>query len=78
MFIRAMENAKKTYTYQAIQDVLELLERVNGMIELHRSQKTPDTLAIAGYERQREQFVTQLAELLSQFEVQIVRPPDAA
>ena len=73
-----MENAKKTYAYQAIQDVLELLDRVNGMIELHRAQKAPDTLAIAGYERQREQFLAQLAELLAQFEVQIVRPPEAA
>lgn len=69
-----MENGKKTYTYQAIQDVLELIERINGMIELHRSQKPSDTLAIAGYERQRELFVTQLAELLAQFEIQIIGP----
>jgi molecular chaperone GrpE (heat shock protein) len=69
-----MENAKKAYAYQAIQDVLELIDRVNGMIDLHKTQNTPDILTIAGYELQREQFLAELAELLSQFGVEIVRP----
>jgi len=53
--------------------VLQLLDQVNDMIGLHQAQKTPDTLAIAEYERQREQFLAQLAALLAQFEVEIVR-----
>jgi hypothetical protein len=69
-----MEASQKMYTYQAIQDVLELLDRINEMIALHRAQDTQDTLAIEGYERQREQFVGQLAELLAPFEVEIVYP----
>ncbi len=66
-----MEAAQKTFTYQAIRDVLELLNRTNEMLALHRAQ---DTLAIAGYEQQREQFLVQLAELLVPFGVEIIYP----
>lgn len=58
-----MEAAQKMYTYQAIQDVLELLDRTNETLALHRAQDTQDTIAIAGYERQREQLLGQLAKL---------------
>lgn len=64
-----MEAVKKMYTYQAIEDVLEMLDRLNGMIALHQAQNRQDTLAVEGYKRQREQFLGQLAELLAPFGV---------
>lgn len=70
-----MEAAQKMYTYQAIQDVLELLACTNEMIALHQAQGTQDTLAIEGYQRQREQFLGQLAELFEPFGVELGHSP---
>jgi hypothetical protein len=73
-----MDLIQKNYLQYAIQDVLDLLERANTMRTLHRAQPEPNELAIEGYERQRQQFLEQLADLLAQFEVEVLLPHKAA
>lgn len=73
-----MDIVEKNHLQHAIQDVLDLLERTNSMLALHRDQSEPNQLAIEGYERQRRQFLEQLAELLAQFDVEVLLPHKAA
>ncbi len=66
-----MEAANKMYTYQTIEDVLEMLDRLNGMIALQQAQHRQDLLAIEGYKRQREQFTQQFVALLAPFGIEL-------
>jgi len=73
-----MDIVEKNHLQHAIQDVLDLLERANSMLALHRTQPEPNELAVEGYERQRQQFLEQLADLLAQFDVEVLLPHKAA
>lgn len=73
-----MDIVEKNHLQHAIQDVLDLLERANSMLALHRAQPEPNELAVEGYERQRQQFLEQLADLLAQFDVEVLLPHKAA
>jgi hypothetical protein len=55
-----------------------LLDRVNGMIELHGRSKAPILLAIEGYERQSDQFLYAIGRVAGSIEDRLVQPPKAA
>lgn len=47
-----------------IMDVLSRIERLNEMVQMHEQQPSVDALAVEGYERLRQQYISQLEELL--------------
>ena len=73
-----MDLVQKNYLQHAVQDVLDLLEKANSMIALHQAQPEVNSIVLEGYQRQRQQFLEQLAELLQQYQVEVVVPKNAA
>ncbi len=73
-----MDIVHKNYLQHAVQDVLDLLEKANSMIALHQAQAEVNAVILEGYQRQRQQFLEQLAELLEQYQVEVVVPKSAA
>ncbi len=58
----------------AIQSIIEILERVDGLndiIRIHKSQVNPDILAIDGYQRLKFQYSNQIKELLHEFDIEV-------
>jgi hypothetical protein len=50
-------------------DVVSRIERLNSIEELHQSQPVPDTLALEGYQKLRQQYIEQLGELLASINI---------
>ena len=73
-----MDIVHKNHLQHAVQDVLDLLEKANAMIALHQAQPETNEIAVEGYQRQRQQFVEQLARLLHEYQVEVVVPKQAA
>lgn len=55
--------------HNEIIDVLTRIERLNNMVQMHEQQPSADSLAIEGYERLREQYISQLEELLASLNI---------
>ena len=55
--------------HSEIMDVLSRIERLNEMVQLHKQQPSVDSLAVEGYERLREQYISQLEELLTSLNI---------
>lgn len=58
----------------AIQSIIEILERVDGLndiIRIHKSQVNPDILAIDGYQRLKFLLQYQIKELLHEFDIEV-------
>lgn len=60
-----------------ILDLLEQVKKVNAMIDLHRSQ-SGDEFMIHQYEDMKQRFLTELKDLLSEFEIQVQIQSEAA
>lgn len=73
-----MDIVQKNYLQHAVQDVLDLLEKANSMIALHQVQPETNEIVLEGYQRQRQQFLEQLAELLKAYQVEVIVPKQAA
>lgn len=54
-----------------ITNTLEQIQKVNDMLAYHRSFPEPSTNSIENYERLREDFLQQLAELMQPFHIKI-------
>ena len=50
-------------------DVLGRIERLNAIVQMHGEQPSADSLAIEGYERLRDQYISQLEELLASLNI---------
>ncbi len=50
-------------------DVLERIERLNVIEQLHQRQPLPDALALESYRRLRQQYIQQLEELLTSLNI---------
>ncbi|MFN3848199.1 MAG: hypothetical protein ACK4NY_02165 [Spirosomataceae bacterium] len=61
-----------------LEDILKRIERLNKLIHKHQELPTPDTLAIEGYQKLKEQYKEQLNELLAQFELKVENHSKAA
>jgi hypothetical protein len=59
------------YIVKSLEDVLERIDRLNNLIKIHKSQSSPDTLAIEGYQRLKFQYSNQVKELLHEFEIEV-------
>ncbi len=64
--INSQEISKSEYLKEAISDLKKLIERADNSIIRHKSLENPDTLAIQGFERIRQQYINELE--LKQFE----------
>lgn len=66
-----MENSsnisKSEYLKEAIFDLLNLIERTNKSISRHKSIENPDSIAIEGFERIRQQYVEELNQMMTEF-----------
>jgi molecular chaperone GrpE (heat shock protein) len=51
-------------SFDDIEDLLNRIARLNRLIHTHESQPKPDQLAIEGYQRLRQQFTSELSDLL--------------
>jgi len=67
-----MTNTKAEYHKQAINDLLDLIERANRSIARHQAQPDPDPVAVAGFERIRQQHVAELDSLLAEFDLRLL------
>lgn len=65
--------SKSAFLKEAINDVLEHIERANLAIERHKSLTNPDALAIQGFERLREQHTKHLDELMAEFGLHLAK-----
>jgi hypothetical protein len=54
-----------------ITNTLEQIQKVNNMLEFHRSFDEVDDNAIENFERLRDDFLRQLAELMQPFHIEI-------
>lgn len=65
--ITSKEISKSEHLKEAIFDLLNLIERANNSIDRHKSLENPDSLAIAGFERIRQQYIDELNQMLLEF-----------
>jgi hypothetical protein len=65
--INSQEISKSEYLKEAIFDLFSLIERANNSIIRHKNFETPDNLAIAGFERIRQQHIDELNQMLLEF-----------
>jgi hypothetical protein len=56
---------KLTNIQREMLDLVSRIERLNTLEEMHRGQPSPDILALEGYQRLRQQYATQLEDLLA-------------
>lgn len=54
-----------------ITSTLEQIQKVNSMLDFHRSFEEVDENAIENFERLREDFLQQLAELMQPFHIEV-------
>jgi 1,2-phenylacetyl-CoA epoxidase catalytic subunit len=59
--------SKSEYLKEAIFDLLNLIERANNSILRHKSLDDPDTLAIEGFKRIRQQYIDELNQMMTEF-----------
>ncbi len=60
--------------YIEIVTTLEMVARTNEAIKFHKKMVKPDLLAIRQYERLKADYLQQLSNLLSQYEIEIRQP----
>ncbi|QHV96389.1 MULTISPECIES: hypothetical protein [Spirosoma] len=60
---------RRSNVHSEIVDVLNRIERLNELVQLHKQQPLVDTLTVEGYERLREQYINQLEELLASLNI---------
>ncbi len=65
--INSQEISKSEYLKEAIFDLFSLIERTNNSIVRHRNFENPDTIAIEGFERIRQQYIDELNQMLLEF-----------
>ena len=61
-----------------ILSTLDRMDKANKAIIFHKSQPMPDANSIGNYERQKADFLEQLATLLHEYQVEVVVPKQAA
>ena len=61
----------KKYAIQSIVEILERVDGLNDIIRIHKSQPNPDILAIDGYQRLKFQYSNQIKELLHEFDIEV-------
>ena len=54
---------------EAIQNLLEMIERANKIILVHQQTDEPDENSISNYERLKVQYFEELAEIFSQMNI---------
>lgn len=61
----------KKYAIQSIVEILERVDGLNDIIRIHKSQSNPDILAIDGHQRLKFQYSNQIKELLHEFDIEV-------
>lgn len=54
-----------------IMRLIELIEQINGTLQIHRNDPEPDTFVIEQYEYRRSQYLSELAVLMQPLGVEI-------
>ncbi|MDO8368920.1 MAG: hypothetical protein Q7T20_19135 [Saprospiraceae bacterium] len=68
-----MESAQNNfdYSFEAIQDVLQRIGRINNLIQLHQDQGGKDDLSLKSWLKMKKQLSSELANLLMDFNIEI-------
>jgi hypothetical protein len=66
------------YVMLAVGDLLELLDKVNGMMQREKKTQQPSQVMLSQYQDMKQDYVNQLAELLKDFDVNVQLPDKAA
>jgi len=56
---------KSKYTSEAIQDILDRLERINELINLHQTEGDADSLSLKSWKKVKKQLTMQFVGLLN-------------
>jgi len=68
-----MESAqnKFDYSFEAIQDILLRIGRINNLIRLHKEEGSKDDLSLKSWLKMKKQLSSELANLLKDFNIEI-------
>ncbi len=66
-----MSLAEKNHIQNAVKDLLDLIDKANEMISLHKSQPELNEILLAGYQKQRFQLLEQLNKLLANYQLHV-------
>ena len=72
-----MESSKE-HILQSINDLLKLIDQANASIALHKQIHTDTPLLYEQYERLKNNYLHQLAQLLHPFDVKVELPDQAS
>ena len=62
---------KSDYSFEAIQDILEQLVRINDLIRMHEAQESTDKLSLNSWKKMKKQLTLQFIELLNSLNLDI-------
>lgn len=62
---------KFDYSFEAMQDILERIGRINNLMRLHEATDNADDLALASWRKMKQQLTQQFVELLQDFHLDV-------
>ena len=72
LILRTMINKNSVSKDQArVSDILEQIQKLNAMINLHK-EESKDTVMVSQYIDMKNKFLTELKEILSSYEIEVL------
>lgn len=62
---------KFDYSFEAIQDILERIGRINNLLRMHEQQGKQDDLSVESWRKMKNQLTQQLVKLLEDFNLDV-------
>ncbi len=70
MNMEAAQN-KFDYSFEAMQDILERIGRINNLLRMHEQQGKQDDLSVESWRKMKNQLTQQLVKLLEDFNLDV-------
>ncbi|MBV6438428.1 MAG: hypothetical protein DYG98_22775 [Haliscomenobacteraceae bacterium CHB4] len=62
---------KFDYSFEAMQDILERIGRINNLLRMHEQQGKQDDLSVESWRKMKNQLTQQLVKLLEDFNLDV-------
>ena len=62
---------KFDYSFEAMQDILERIGRINNLLQIHEQQGGQDNLSVKSWRKMKNQLTQQLIKLLEDFNLDV-------
>lgn len=62
---------KFDYSFEAMQDILERIGRINNLLQMHEQQGKQDDLSVESWRKMKNQLTQQLVKLLEDFNLDV-------